>query len=141
MEDKPVYENEEKVDTINKKLVEELLKVKQAIYDRIILGSLANDSKESQITENAIYYEYIMRRLCLDLDLSLHVSNMVPFDELPRTNLLIKQLKEDKEIGLLMNTLVETYRSLSKSENAIYNKRYIQEALINYPWPYEKEGI
>ena len=133
------FEKEETVNSVDEKLKGELSNVKSAIYNKIVIGSLPNDSKIPQKTENAIYYEYVMRRLCLDLDPSINLSNIVPFDELPQINKLISQLKKDPEIEPLINSLIQTYRSLAKSENAIYNNRFIQEALIVFPWPYETD--
>jgi len=133
------YEKEEAVQSVDNELKKQITNIKNVIYEKIVIGYMPNDSKDSQKTDNAIFYEYIVRRLCLDLDPSINVSNAVPFDELPQTNSIIKQLRDDKEIGPLINALVQTYRALSKSENATYNKRYIEEALINYPWPYHEE--
>lgn len=134
------FEKEESVETVDQPLVNELTNVKQAIYDKIVLGSEQNNAVSSQKTDNAMYYEYIMRRLCLDMDPSINTSNMVPFDELPQTNRLIKELKEDPTIGKLIEVLIKTYRDLSKSANASHNKKYIQEALIIFPWPYTPEN-
>lgn len=134
------FEKEDLLETVDKSLVDELTNVKQAIYDKVVLGSEQNNSELSQKTDNALIYEYIMRRLCLDMDPSINASNMVPIDELSETNTYIHKLKEDPTIGKLIDVLISTYRGLSKSANASHNKKYIQEALIIFPWPYTPEN-
>ena len=133
------YENEKHIESVDVRLEEQIENVKKAIYDKIVIGSMPNDSNQSQKTDNAIFYEYIMRRLCLDLDPSINASNMVPIDELPETNKLIRALKNDEKIGSLIDLLIKTYRALSKSENAKHNASLIQQALIVFPWPYKQE--
>lgn len=133
------FKKEEAIIAVDDKLKNELSNVKNAIYKRIVIGLMPNDSKASQKTDNAIYYEHIMRRLCIDLDPTIRTSNMVPFDELPQTNKLIRELKNDKEIGPLIESLIKTYRALSNSENATYNSKYIQESLLIFPWPYNTD--
>jgi hypothetical protein len=134
------YSKEEPIETVSNELVNELTNVKQAIYDKVVLGKPTNDSKEAQDTKKAIYYEYIMRRLCLDLEPSQRISNMIPFDELPKTNSIIASLKKDSVIGPMIESLVKLYRELSKTENAKYNSDYIKVALLQFPWPYSVEN-
>jgi hypothetical protein len=134
------YSKEEPIETVSKELVNELSNVKQAIYDKVVLGKPTNDSKDAQYTQKAIYYEYIMRRLCLDLEPSARVSNIIPFDELPETNSIITSLKKDAVIGSMIESLVKIYRELSKTENAKYNSDYIKVALLEFPWPYSPEN-